>query len=448
MTHAHSLTDNPEVAPRRRAAYRSDHAKPRVLFMGEAVALSHVARPALLAAHLAKRGWSVCFARDPRYDRLLPPHDFPQVELDSLPSSIVLRRLYLNEPIFDVDTLERYIQADLRIMRAFQPDIVVGDSRFSLIVSSQLTGIPFVNIVDAHWSPCVDTKFEPADSPVSRLIGVPLSNLFFQFTHPLAFAFHTIPINTVLRKYRLPEIAPDIRSYFSYGDYTLYPNDSGLYRLREPLPPEHAFIGPLLWSPEVPKPAWWDRLPRNRPVIYVSLGSTGEPRLLPTVFRVLRDLPVSVIAATAARDNPPKVPGNVYLAEFVPGMEAARRSQFVICNGGAMSGQQALSSGVPFLGLISNIDQMLYSRAVQRAGACELIRESEVSEDSLRPLVQALLTEHKYRAAAAKTARRTALSDPFTAFEQFISSAAQRRARSRPSAAGFDLGDREYRSRG
>jgi UDP:flavonoid glycosyltransferase YjiC (YdhE family) len=405
-----------------------DPAKPRVLFIGEAAALSHVARPALLAAHLADRGYSVCFARDPRYNHLFEtPEDVVQVDLSSIPNATVLQRVRDNEPIFSVETLEEYIQVDLKIMREFQPDIVVGDSRFSLIVSSQLAGVPFVTIVDAHWSPWVETRFDPVDSPVSRLIGVPLSDLIFHFVRPVAFAMHTIPINVVLRKHRLPEVPPDIRAYFSYGNYALYPNDPGLYRLRAPLPPEHAFIGPLHWSPQVPKPSWWDNLPADKPVVYVSLGSTGEPNLLHALFRVLGELPISVIAATAARGNPAQLPANVYLAEFIPGVEAARRSRLVVCNGGAMSGQQAVSAGVPYLGLISNLDQMLYSRAVHQAGACELMRESEVSENSLRRVVQALLTEDRYRIAAQKIARRTALQEGCLAFEQFISWALQRR---------------------
>lgn len=404
-----------------------DRAKARVLFMGEAAALSHVARPALLAAHLADCGYSVCFARDPRYNHLFQtPDSVRQINLHSLPNETVLQRVRDNEPIFSVDVLEEYIRVDLGIMREFQPDIVVGDSRFSLIASSQLAGVPFVNIVDAHWSPLVDTRFEPVDSPVSRLIGVPLSDLIFHLVRPVAFALHTVPINAVLRKHRLAELAPDIRAYFSWGDYAVYPNDPGLYRLRQPLPPEHAFIGPLLWSPQVPKPSWWDSLPANRPVVYVSLGSTGEPKLLDALFRVLGELPVSVLAATAARGNPSQLPGNVFLADFIPGMEAARRSQLVVCNGGAMSGQQAVSAGVPYLGLISNLDQMLYSRAVQQAGACELLRESEASEDSLRRMVRLLLTEDRYRLAAQQIAARTELQDSCFAFEQFISWALQR----------------------
>lgn len=413
-----------------------DRAKARVLFMGEAAALSHVARPALLAAHLADCGYSVCFARDPRYNHLFQiPDSVRQIDLHSLPNETVLQRVWDNEPIFSVDVLEEYIQVDLGIMREVQPDIVVGDSRFSLIASSQLADVPFVNIVDAHWSPLVDTQFEPVDSPVSRLIGVPLSDLIFHLVRPVAFALHTVPINAVLRNHRLAEIAPDIRAYFSRGDYTVYPNDPGLYRLRQPLPPEHAFIGPLLWSPQVPKPSWWDNLPADKPVIYVSLGSTGEPKLLDALFRVLGELPVSVLTATAARGNPSQLPGNVFLADFIPGMEAARRSRLVVCNGGAMSGQQALSAGAPYLGLISNLDQMLYSRAVQQAGACELLRESEASEDSLRRMVQLLLTEDRYRVAAQRIAARTELQDSYSTFEQFISWALQRRTLKRVTCA-------------
>jgi UDP:flavonoid glycosyltransferase YjiC (YdhE family) len=398
-----------------------DPAKPRVLFIGETAALSHVARPALLSAHLADCGYSVCFARDPRYNHLFQtPENVLQVDLNSMPNSTVLQRVRDNEPIFSEEILEEYIQVDIKLMREFQPDIVVGDSRFSLIASSQLAGVPFVTIIDAHWSPWVDTQFEPVDSPVSRIIGAPLSDMIFHFMHPIAFAMHTIPINAVLRKYRLPEIRPAIQAYFSCGDYAVYPNDPGLYRLRKPLPPEHAFIGPPQWSPQVPKPSWWDNLPADKPVVYVSLGSTGEPKLLDALFRVLGELPISVIAATAARESPSQLPGNIFLAEFIPGLEAARRSRFVVCNGGAMSGQQAVSAGVPYLGLISNLDQMLYSRAVRQAGACELMRESEVSEASLRPIVQALLTEERYRRAAQKIAARTALQDCCVAFEQFM----------------------------
>jgi UDP:flavonoid glycosyltransferase YjiC (YdhE family) len=171
----------------------------------------------------------------------------------------------------------------------------------------------------------------------------------------------------------------------------------------------------------VKKPAWWDQLPEGRPCVYVSMGSTGQPNLLGTIFSVLGKLLVTVIAATAARWKPHQVPSNVFVADFLPGMEAALRSRLVICNGGAMSGPQALAAGVPYLGLVSNMDQMLFSKAVRSAGACELIREGEVNENNLRQMIQAILTQEKYHAAAGRCAARMADADPCKAFEAFIS---------------------------
>jgi UDP:flavonoid glycosyltransferase YjiC (YdhE family)/glycosyltransferase involved in cell wall biosynthesis len=395
---------------------------PRVLFMSEAAALSHVARPFLLAEHLHREGYDVCFARDPRYSKLVSETGFRVVDLDSLPSNVVIKRLERQEPVFDVDTLDRYVQVDLRILRDFKPDVVVGDQRHSLTISSRLARVPYVSIADAQWSPAAEVENELTDSPMVAILGMPLSNLIFQFVHPVAFALQTIPLNVVRVKYGLPGIGLDFKSCYTYGDHTVYPNDPALFPLKQPLPPNHSFIGPLLWSPAVEKPEWWDKLPEDRPIVYVSLGSTGQPRLLQGLFNVLGELPVIVIAATAARSKIGVVPENVFVTEFLPGTEAAERSRLVICNGGTMSGQQALSAGVPYLGLISNMDQMRFSSVVRKAGACELILEKDVSEKTLRPVLSRMLTQASYRTAAGKLAAEVAKMDSRKIFEGVISS--------------------------
>ena len=324
----------------------------------------------------------------------------------------MLDRIRRQEPIYDETTLDRYVQQDLAILRDFKPHIVVGDQRHSLAISSQLAGVPYVNISDAHWSPAVDIGYEITDSPVTQTLGVPLSNLIFQFIHPVTFAFQTMPLNLVRAKYKLPGIGLDIKIFFTYGDHTVYPNDPELFPLKERLPPGHSFIGPLIWSPAVEVPDWWDQLPADRAIVYVSLGSTGQSNLLETIFNVLGKLPVTVMAATAARKKLPGVPENVFIADFLPGILAARRSRLVICNGGAMSGQQALSAGTPYLGLISNLDQLLFSKAVRRTGACEWMREGEVNDRTLGPVIRRMLAQAGYQAAAKRVAASSAKLEP------------------------------------
>ncbi len=209
----------------------------RVLFMSEALAISHVARPSVLAAHLRRQGYDVCVARDPRYSNLIPEDGFETVDLQSLPSSVAQDRLARQEPVHDANTLDRYVQEDLRVLRAFKPDIVAGDQRHSLAISSRLAKIPYINIADAHWSPAVDIQYELPSSPLSGIIGMPLSNLIFQVIQPLAFAYQAIPLNVVRMKYGLPGISPDIRICNTYGDFTVYPNDPELFTLKQPPSP-------------------------------------------------------------------------------------------------------------------------------------------------------------------------------------------------------------------
>lgn len=400
---------------------------PRVLFIGEAVAISHVVRPYTLATHLHGRGYDVCLACDPRYSHLAAQRELETVDLRSLPPATVESRLARHEPIHDPDTLDRYVQEDLRLLRNFKPDVVVGDMRHSLAVSSRLTGTTYINIAEAHWSPAVETHYELPNSPLAGVIGMPLSNLLFQAIQPLALSYQTLPLNMIRVKHGLPPIGPDIKTCNTYGDYTVYPNDPGLFPLSRPLPARHSFIGPLSWSPAVEKPEWWNRLPLpdDRPILYVSLGSTGQPSLLDSILNVLEALPVTVMVATAGRRKMRDVAKNFFVADFLPGMEAAERSRLVICNGGTMSGQQALSAGTPYLGLISNMDQMLFSMAVRRASACELLREGEVNEGTLRALILRMLADEKYQMAAKNIAARTSALDSCRRFEELVCAALQ-----------------------
>jgi UDP:flavonoid glycosyltransferase YjiC (YdhE family) len=138
-------------------------------------------------------------------------------------------------------------------------------------------------------------------------------------------------------------------------------------------------------------------------------------------------LPVTVIAATASAGKVDDVPANVHIAQYLPGSEAAERSQLVICNGGNMSTQQALAGGAPVLSIISNLDQMLFARAVERAGAGEVLREREVEEEMVKRVVWRMLRWRGYREAAQGIAEVYRQMNAALLFPKFIASIPSRR---------------------
>jgi len=155
-----------------------------------------------------------------------------------------------------------------------------------------------------------------------------------------------MPLNRVREKYGLPSLGSNLCRMFTDGDYALYADAPELVPTYD-RPANHQYLGPVLWSPAVALPSWWDSLPTDRPIVYATLGTSGGRRLLQVVLNPLADLPVTVGAATADRSDSTNVPANAFVADYLPGEAAAARSAVVICNGGSMTTQQALAAGVP-----------------------------------------------------------------------------------------------------
>lgn len=391
----------------------------RVLFMAEAVTLAHVTRPWVLAQALDESRYEVHFACAPGYENLLTDASFTRWPLWSIPGPQFLDALARGHPVYDQATLARYIEDDLQILDAVKPDLVVGDFRLSLAVSAASRKIPYAAITNAHWSPYSMLGPLPLpEHPLARILGVPLATLLFRAARPLVFAQHALPLNRLRRRHGLDSLG-DLRHAYTHGDYTLFADTPGFVPCAA-LPPNHLYLGAVLWSPKLEPPAWWNSLPQEKPFVYVTLGSSGQAQLLPDIAQELARLPVVAALATAGRVAAASLPAGLWAADYLPGQEAARRARLVICNGGSATVYQALAAGVPVLGIASNLDQHLTMQAVQKAGAGILLRAGKADRHSLRMAVQKLLSVPDYIEAAKRVADEFAAFDPASRFRAFV----------------------------
>ncbi len=393
--------------------------KPVILLVAEAVTLAHFARIAALAKTLDASRYDVVVASDPRYADLEPSLGCPFHAMSSIPSAEFERALSKGQPLYDVGTLARYVEDDLALLDRLRPDLVVGDFRLSLAVSAPLRQIPYAALVNAYWSPYADIGYPVPDLPMTRILGVAVSQKLFDLARPFAFALHARPLNLVRRRYGLPALGHDLRTAYSWGDYTLYADAPGMVPMR-PLPASHRHIGPVLWSAQSPLPEWWNRLPGDRPVITLTLGSSGRADLLPMVLSALSGLPVTVIVATAGKIDLSALPANAYAAAYLPLDQAVARSRLVICNGGSLTGYQALSAGVPVVGICANMDQLLNMKGLERAGAGLMLRAARLRPGRVRQAALKLLEEPAYAQAARQAAEQIGHADAGQAFRAFV----------------------------
>ena len=384
--------------------------------MAEAVTLAHVARPVALAAGLDPRRFDVHFAAASRFDALLGPLPHVRHDLDSITPSRFLDALDRGAPVYTAADLRRYVQEDLRLLADVKPDVVVGDFRLSLSASARLAGVPYATITNVYWSPCARQRFPLPELPLTRTLGVPAARAIFTLARPLAFALHTIPLNRVRREHGLPSLGTDLRRTYTDADRVLFA-DAPELAPPHVLPPGHGFLGPVLWSPAA-EPDWWADLPDDRPLVYMTLGSSGRGRLLDAALRALADLPVTVVAAGADLSNP--LPGNAFVADYLPGEAAARRAALVVCNGGSPTVQQALAAGRPVLGLAGNMDQHLSMRSVTAAGVGLLVRSEHATPDTIARATRRLLHEPEFRTRAESMADRFAAHNAPATFARAI----------------------------
>jgi UDP:flavonoid glycosyltransferase YjiC (YdhE family) len=390
--------------------------KLKVLFIAEAVTLAHVARPAVLAQALDSDLYEVTFAVDPRYNHLFPELSDCRVDIWSVSSQAFLDALAKGSPLYSRRTLERYVEADLKLIDTVKPDLIVGDFRLSLSVSARLRQVPYATISNAYWSVYSSNDYSVPQLPMTRFLGVRLSQFFFDLSRPLAFALHCIPLNRVRRKYGLSSLGYDVRAVYTDADEVLLADIPDYFPISVAAS-HHHYIGPVPWSPASSLPSWWDDIDRTRPVIYVSLGSSGCVELLPNVLEALAELPVTVIAATAGRTKLASVPENAKVSDYLPGDKAAAMASLVICNGGSLTTYQAIQNGTPVLGIVSNLDQHLNMSYLSRAGIGAVLRSEKADVQQIHRLVERLLNEPSYKDAAEK-ARPIALG--YRSKQQFL----------------------------
>ncbi|MFT4517693.1 MAG: UDP:flavonoid glycosyltransferase YjiC (YdhE family) [Halioglobus sp.] len=397
--------------------------KTRILFFCEAVTLAHVARPIVLANALDGEQFDIHVAQHPRYRSLLGEAFYTEHEIDSISPPQFNQALADGTPLYDESTLNAYVEEDLALIAKVQPDIIVGDFRISLGVSAELAGVPLIALSNAYWSPYCRGKYVVPDIPLTRILGPTLGQWLFTLARPVAFALHCGPMKKLRKRRGLPSLGFNLKAVYTHADYTLYADAPGLYDM-DPLPENHRFIGPVIWSPQYPRPDWWAELPSDRPIVYITLGSSGPPELLPELLAAVGQLEVTAIVSTAGAAFPKEgtltTADNIYLAPYLSGEEAVQLASLVICNGGSPTTHQALVEGVPVIGVASNMDQYLNMAMIEKQEAGRCVRGASCTADALAREVLLLLEEPRYAEAAQALAVKLRAADAAAEFCKLV----------------------------
>jgi zeaxanthin glucosyltransferase len=258
--------------------------------------------------------------------------------------------------------------------------------------------LPFVTVCNAlaanpdPQAPPATLGWGPATTGAARLRS--------RFAY-WAFDLAATPLRSVINRYRKAWNLTPIRSLYDTFSPTLQlAQQSAEFDFpRDALPPQFHYIGLIrrVSSSSVPFP--FERLD-GRPLVYASLGTmTNDSK---GVFRIIAEacatLDVQLVLTlggngdVAAYTN---LPGAPVVVAFAPQLALLERAAAAIFPG-TNSVLESLTQGVPVIAVPMYADQFGLAARLERSGAGGRISLDHLKADTLRTLLDRLLSERSY----------------------------------------------------
>lgn len=345
------------------------------------------------------------------FEALIGKHGFPltQMEPRLTPEKIDhIARVDRGEkfsPAFTADEMIQRVTNEVALLKKLRPVAVVTGSYPSIPVSCRVLKIPLVWVVQSTWLP---DFFEHGAGITDHLRPALLKSV----------ADHSILafINFWIRHGFLDAVnraakhfgVPGYDSIFDYwrGDITLVAEPPGFSSAR--LPPSHFYIGPLIPQDEFSVPSEVASIPRDQPIVYFAMGSSGNPEIVARITESFAGKPYRVIAPVKfqlAKIPGVRVPPNVLVVDWVPALQVNKMADLSLIHGGIGTVMTAALAGKPVVGVGMQLEQVANLACLERLGFAIRIPKSRNPSRKVQEAIVRLLTDESAKSKAAAFAK-------------------------------------------
>jgi UDP:flavonoid glycosyltransferase YjiC (YdhE family) len=345
--------------------------------------LSHISRPLLVAKELRKKGHEVVFAGESSKIKFIQQEDFTVLPLYEPDPNVLLSTIRKGKLKFVSDAeIEWMIEVDLDLYREIKPDLVLSDFRFTAPISTYIAGIKHAAIVNVSSTEYRALPYVPffewmpewiisRNSTVWKLLDLLNLNLeMFIFDNVMNI------FKKLSKKYGLKKTVT-ATNCLTGKDITLLADIPEYFPTRN-LPKNYHYIGPLTWKSNIPPPSWWPPEKNNKPLIYITMGTTGIGDFFYRIYELFLKSEMTAIITTGAQVEGLKtVEGKIYIEPFIDGDLVMEICNLVVCHGGNGTIYQALQHGKPIIGIPTVPDQQFNMRRVKALGIGKMLSWKE-----------------------------------------------------------------------
>ena len=307
---------------------------------------------------------------------------------------------------FTAEEMQPRVDNEIRLFNEIKPACVLTGWCHSVMISTRVAGVPFVNVL--HSTSTTEYYKAGLQSWTDKYKFAFLSWLFTE--EQLSKRMSKIVLrkkslvksfNTLAKKYGLKEF----NNIFEVleGDYTLLadiPEWVGLSELR----PNLHHIGPLPLRLESDIPDQIKEIPRDKPIIYLAMGSSGKPGLIADIIEGFRHKPYHVIAPVKSHitDMDLEIPSNVIVTGFLPAHKVNPMADVSVIHGGQNTVMNACLSGTPIVGIGMHPEQQANLDACVRKGFAIRLNKTRVTASAVLDAIDQLLNDAKAKEEVTK----------------------------------------------
>jgi UDP:flavonoid glycosyltransferase YjiC (YdhE family) len=342
------------------------------------------------------------------FEWLITNEGFPLIPMQPRLTPEKIERLYrimrwesVNHP-FGLDHLTDRIKGELQWLKALKPGAVVTGLDLSWPVSCRVAGVPLVWVAQttsmapfwrsprAFWPDIVD--YRPF-----RLVPGPILNYFARYLMNFNRLI-MVRFNAAANLFGAP---PFRDTEFWEGNYTMLAEPQEFADIKD-LPPRFHFVGPLIARINREIPAEVENLPRDLPIVYFAMGSSGERGIIADILQAFAGKPYRVIAPVRRLLGGISVdiPKNVLVTDWLPAHKVNSMADISVIHGGLGTVMTACLAGTPIVGVGMHFEQEANLQCVVRKGFAIRLRKRRFQPADVLAAVDRLMNDTEARRKA------------------------------------------------
>lgn len=308
-------------------------------------------------------------------------------------------------PAFSRREMIQRIENEVAYLKSIGPSAVLTGFYISIPVTCRILGIPLVWVVQSTW---MESFFATGAGMTDNL----RPGLFKRIVDWLILALINFwigyiflnPVNKAAKHFGVN----GYKSIYEFwrGDVTLVAEPAEFSGTVPP--PGYFYIGPLIARQKFPIPEVIRSVPRDKPLIYCAMGSSGTPEIVAKILESFEGKPYRVIAPInflLDQLEGAKIPANVIVTEWLPALDVNKMADLSLIHGGIGTVMTAAYAGKPIVGVGMQMEQVANLACLVRKGFAIRVAKSKDPSRKVQEAIGHLLRDEGAKRRAIEFAK-------------------------------------------